>query len=95
MVASQFTAGGLTALEINTVQEAALAARDKELLTPQQQLELLKKDREKKAKPKKATIFSSSVDSRFFDLLVIASKEAPGKRGCDCLQIGLAEGVPD
>ena len=49
---SHFTASGLPALEISQVQQAALEAAKKQLLTPQKQLELLKSDREKRGKGK-------------------------------------------
>ena len=49
---SQFMASGLPALEISQVQQAALEGANRQLLTPQKQLELLKADKEKRGKGK-------------------------------------------
>ena len=49
---SRFTASGLPALDICEIQKAALEGANKPVLTPQQQLEVLKRDREKRGKPK-------------------------------------------
>ena len=54
LVPSRFKASGLPAADISSVQQAALESVGKPVLTPQQQLELLKQDRAKKAKPKGA-----------------------------------------
>ncbi|OLP98937.1 hypothetical protein AK812_SmicGene18552 [Symbiodinium microadriaticum] len=51
---SKFTIGGVAALDVNRVQNAALEAVSKPVLTPQQQLEMLKNQRAK-SKPKKTT----------------------------------------
>ncbi|OLP95622.1 hypothetical protein AK812_SmicGene22239 [Symbiodinium microadriaticum] len=53
VVPSQFHAGGQVAVDIGRVQRAALDSAGKEILTPQQQLELLKNDRASKKKPGK------------------------------------------
>ena len=51
-VPSQFHASGLPAVDISRVQKAALDSLALDVLTPQQQLELLKADREKRGKMK-------------------------------------------
>ena len=55
MERSKFTIGGVAALDVNRVQNAALEAVSKPVLTPQQQLEMLKNQRAK-SKPKKTKL---------------------------------------
>ncbi|CAE7452263.1 unnamed protein product [Symbiodinium sp. CCMP2592] len=54
VVPSKFTIDGVAALDVNRVQNAALEAASKPVLTPQEQLKMLKNQREKN-KPKKET----------------------------------------